>query len=234
MESVEKIGLLKVDILGLKTLSVIEDTINLVKERKGIEIKDFPLEDEKTYQLLSRGESEGVFQLESKGMQRLLKEIQPQRFEDIIAVLALYRPGPMKSGMLRQYIARKKDPSKIKYDHPLLEPILKSTYGVILYQEQVIQIANELANFSLGEADALRKAMGKKIPAEMEKNREKFINGAKANGVSEKIAEKIFNQISEFAGYGFNKSHSTGYALISDRIFKSKLSSGIYDCSFKQ
>ncbi|MCD6407748.1 DNA polymerase III subunit alpha, partial [bacterium] len=215
MESVEKIGLLKVDILGLKTLSVIEDTINLVKERKGIEIKDFPLEDEKTYQLLSRGESEGVFQLESKGMQRLLKEIQPQRFEDIIAVLALYRPGPMKSGMLRQYIERKKDPSKIKYDHPLLEPILKSTYGVILYQEQVIQIANELANFSLGEADALRKAMGKKIPAEMEKNREKFINGAKANGVSEKIAEKIFNQISEFAGYGFNKSHSTGYALIS-------------------
>ncbi|RLD13798.1 MAG: DNA polymerase III subunit alpha, partial [Caldiserica bacterium] len=215
MEWVEKIGLLKVDILGLKTLSVIDDTLNLIKERKGIEIKDFPLDDKKTYQLLSRGESEGVFQLESKGMQNLLREIKPEKFEDIIAVLALYRPGPMKSGMVREYIERKKDPSKVKYDHPLLEPILKSTYGVILYQEQVMQIANKLANFTMGEADHLRKAMGKKIPSEMEKLREKFIKGAKKNGVKTEVAEKIFDQISKFAGYGFNKSHSTGYSLIS-------------------
>lgn len=215
MEGVEKIGLLKVDILGLKTLSVIDDTLKLIKERKGIEIKEFPLDDEKTYQLLSRGESEGIFQLESKGMQNLLREIKPEKFEDIIAVLALYRPGPMKSGMVREYIERKKDPSKVKYDHPLLEPILKSTYGVILYQEQVMQIANKLANFTMGEADHLRKAMGKKIPSEMEKLREKFVNGAKKNGVKTEVAEKIFDQISKFAGYGFNKSHSTGYSLIS-------------------
>ncbi|MCM8772281.1 MAG: DNA polymerase III subunit alpha [Candidatus Omnitrophica bacterium] len=214
-ECIEKIGLLKIDILGLKTLSVIEDTLNLIKERKKIEIKEFPLDDEKTYQLLSKGETIGVFQLESAGMRNLLKEIQPQKFEDIIAVLALYRPGPMKSGMVREYIERKKDPSKIKYDHPLLEPILKSTYGVILYQEQVMQIANKLANFTMGEADILRKAMGKKIPEEMEKMREKFIKGALSNGISKEVAEKIFENISKFAGYGFNKSHSAGYALIS-------------------
>lgn len=215
MAWVEKIGLLKVDILGLKTLAVIDDTIELVKERKGIEINNFPLNDEKTYELLSRGESEGVFQLESKGMQNLLKDIQPKQFEDIIAVLALYRPGPMKSGMVREYIERKRDPSKTKYDHPLLESILKPTYGVILYQEQVMQIANKLANFTMEEADHLRKAMGKKIPSEMDKFREKFISGAKENGVKQDKAEKIFDQMSKFAGYGFNKSHSTSYALIS-------------------
>ncbi|HOK56082.1 MAG TPA: DNA polymerase III subunit alpha [bacterium] len=214
-ECIEKIGLLKIDILGLKTLSVIEDTLNLIKERKGIEIKEFPFDDEKTYQLLSKGETIGVFQLESEGMRNLLREIQPQKFEDIIAVLALYRPGPMKSGMVREYIERKKDPSKIKYDHEILEEILSPTYGVILYQEQVMQIANKLANFSMGEADVLRKAMGKKIPSEMEKMREKFVKGAVSNGVKKEIAEKIFENISNFAGYGFNKSHSAGYALIS-------------------
>ncbi|MCX7916613.1 MAG: DNA polymerase III subunit alpha, partial [bacterium] len=214
-ECIEKIGLLKIDILGLKTLSIIEDTINLIKERKGVEIKDFPLDDEKTYQLLSKGETIGVFQLESEGMRNLLREIQPRRFEDIIAVLALYRPGPMKSGMVREYIERKKDPSKIKYDHEILKPILESTYGIILYQEQVMQIANKLANFTMGEADILRKAMGKKIPEEMEKMREKFVKGAISNGVKKEVAEKIFENIYNFAGYGFNKSHSAGYALIS-------------------
>ncbi len=214
-ECIEKIGLLKIDILGLKTLSVIEDTLNLIKERKNVEIKEFPLDDEKTYHLLSKGETIGVFQLESDGMRNLLKDLQPQKFEDIIAVLALYRPGPMKSGMIKEYIERKKDPSKIKYDHPMLEPILKSTYGVILYQEQVMQIANKLAGFTMGEADVLRKAMGKKIPSEMEKMREKFVKGCISNGIEKGIAEKIFENISKFAGYGFNKSHSAGYALLS-------------------
>jgi len=215
MGSIEDIGLLKIDILGLRTLSVIEDTINLIKERKGIEIKEFPLDDEATYRLLSRGETLGVFQLESRGMQELCQKIQPKEFEDLIAILALYRPGPMKSGMVSDYIERKKDPSKIKYDHVLLEPILKPTYGVILYQEQVMQIANKIAGFSMEDADMLRKSMGKKIPEVMEQMESKFIEGAKKNGISQKIAEKIFNQISKFAGYGFNKSHSTGYAFIS-------------------
>ncbi len=215
MDAVAKIGLLKVDILGLKTLSVIEDTLKLLKERRGIEIKDFPLDDRKTYRLLSNGESLGIFQLESKGMQDLLKESQPEVFEDIIAILALYRPGPMKSGMVKEYIKRKKDPSKAVYDHPLLEPILKTSYGIILYQEQVMEIAHRFAGFTMGEADELRKAMGKKITAIMEQKREKFIEGAHKNGMDKHTAEKIFEQIVKFAGYGFNKSHSTGYALLS-------------------
>ncbi len=216
MDGVAKIGLLKVDILGLKTLSVIEDTLELLKERRGVEIKDFPLDDKKTYHLLSMGESLGVFQLESKGMQELLKDSCPKIFEDIIAILALYRPGPMKSGMVKEYIKRKNDPSTVVYDHPLLEPILKTTYGIILYQEQVMEIAHRFAGFSMGEADELRKAMGKKITAVMEQKREKFVEGAHSkNGVDKKTADKIFEQIAKFAGYGFNKSHSTGYALLS-------------------
>ena len=215
MEAIEKIGLLKVDILGLKTLSVIEDTLKLIKERKGIELKEFPLDDKKTYQLLARGDSSGIFQLESSGMQKLLKDIEPQNFEDIIAILALYRPGPMKSGMVSEYIRRKKDPSCITYDHPILEPILKGTYGVILYQEQVMEIAHKLAGFTMGQADELRRSMGKKDTEAMEEKRDLFIEGAKKKGVSEPVARKIFEQIAKFAGYGFNKSHSTGYALIS-------------------
>ncbi|MGI6596173.1 MAG: DNA polymerase III subunit alpha [Elusimicrobia bacterium] len=215
MDGIEKIGLLKVDILGLKTLRVIEDALALIKERKGLEIKDFPLEDKKTYQLLSRGESLGIFQLESKGMQDLLKKAEPQNFEDIIAILALYRPGPMKSGMVGEYIKRKKDPSCFTYDHPLLESILKSTYGVILYQEQAMEIAHKFAGFTMGQADELRRSMGKKDLEAMEEKRDLFIEGAKKNGVAEPVAEKIFEQIAKFAGYGFNKSHSTGYTLIS-------------------
>ncbi|MCX8082941.1 MAG: DNA polymerase III subunit alpha [bacterium] len=215
MEGIEKIGLLKVDILGLKTLAVIEDTLKLIKERKGIGIEEFPLDDEKTYKLLSRGESLGIFQLESQGMQKLLKDIEPQSFEDLIAILALYRPGPMKSGMVDEYIKRKKNPSCITYDLPALEPILKSTYGVILYQEQVMEIAHKLAGFTMGQADELRRSMGKKDIEAMEEKRDLFIEGAKKNGIPEPLAKKIFEQIAKFAGYGFNKSHSTGYALIS-------------------
>ncbi len=215
MDGVAKIGLLKVDILGLKTLSVIEDTLELLKERRGVEIKEFPLDDRKTYRLLSRGESLGIFQLESKGMQDLLKDSQPEVFDDIIAILALYRPGPMKSGMVKEYIKRKKDPTQVVYDHPLLEPILKTTYGIILYQEQVMEIAHRFAGFTMGQADELRKAMGKKITAVMEQKRESFVEGACKNGADKRIAEKVFEQIAMFAGYGFNKSHSTGYALLS-------------------
>jgi DNA polymerase-3 subunit alpha len=161
------------------------------------------------------GESLGIFQLESKGMQDLLKKAEPKNFEDIIAILALYRPGPMKSGMVGEYIKRKKDPSCIVYDHPLLESILKSTYGVILYQEQVMEIAHKFAGFTMGQADELRRSMGKKDIEAMEEKRDLFIEGAKKKGVSEPVAKKIFEQIAKFAGYGFNKSHSTGYTLIS-------------------
>ncbi len=215
MEGVEKIGLLKIDILGLKTLSVIEDTLSLIKERKGLVHKDPPLDDPATYSMLAEGNSTGIFQLESKGMQELLKDINPKTFEDIVAILALYRPGPMKSGMVKEYIKRKNDPSQIRYDHPLLESILKSTYGVILYQEQVMEIAHKMAGFTMGQADELRKSMGKKILEAMEQKRDLFIEGAKNNGVSDQVAKKIFEQIVKFAGYGFNKSHSAGYALVS-------------------
>lgn len=217
MKSIEKIGLLKIDILGLKNLSLIEETIQLIKKHKNVEIKDFPENDKKTYDMLCRGESIGLFQMESQGMQELLKKIKPRVFEDLIAILALYRPGPMQSGMVEQFIKCKKDPSSIKYEHPLMESALKSTYGVILYQEQVMKLASVIGNFSMGEADILRKAMGKKDPELLEKQREKFLEGAKKNGIKQEIAEKIFNNMAKFAGYGFNKSHSTCYAIIAYR-----------------
>ncbi|MCL5408479.1 MAG: DNA polymerase III subunit alpha [Candidatus Omnitrophica bacterium] len=216
MSSIEKIGLLKIDILGLKNLSVIEDTVQLVKQNKKIDIDilKIPLDDKKTYELLSTGESKGVFQLESPGMQDLLKRMKPSSLEDIIAINALHRPGPMKSGMVDLYIKNRQNTSEITYQHPLLENILKPTYGVILYQEQVMQIANVLGGFTLGEADILRKAMGKKNPELLEQQREKFIKGAKENGLSSKLAEKIFDNMAKFASYGFNKSHSVGYAIL--------------------
>ncbi|MCL5674329.1 MAG: DNA polymerase III subunit alpha [Candidatus Omnitrophica bacterium] len=214
MTSIEKIGLLKIDILGLKTLSVIEDTIELVKKNKKLNISEIPLDDKKTYEFLSTGDSKGLFQLESSGMQDLLRRIRPYSFEDIIAILALHRPGPMKSGMVEQYIKNRQNVSEITYQHPLLEDILKPTYGVILYQEQVMQIANVLGGFTLGEADVLRKAMGKKDPELLEKQREKFIRGAKNKNITSKLAEKIFDSMTKFASYGFNKSHSVGYAIL--------------------
>ena len=215
MNSLSDVGLLKIDLLGLKTLTVISETKRLVADRYKKEIKEVPLDDKKTYHLLSRGDTFGVFQLESRGMRDLLTKIKPATFEDIIAILALYRPGPLGSGMVDDFIKNKKDPKRIRYETPSLEPILKPTHGVILYQEQVIEIVSSLGGFSLGRADLVRRAMSKKDPEVLESNRELFIKGAREKGISQRTAEKIFNQIIKFAGYGFNKSHSAGYALIS-------------------
>ncbi len=219
MHSLEAIGLLKMDFLGLKTLNVIRDTLRLIKEREGKEInlENIPLNDKLTYQLLRRGETSGVFQLESRGMQDLVKRLSPERFSDIIAILALYRPGPLKSGMVDDFIDRKQGRSKSEYLHPKLKPILEQTYGVILYQEQVMRIASEVAGFSLGEADTLRRAMGKKIRKLMDEQRERFVQGAIKQGVDLSTAERVFELMAYFSGYGFNKSHSAGYALISYR-----------------
>lgn len=216
MGNLEELGLLKMDFLGLKTLGIIEKAIQNIQHSQSITISplELPLNDENTYRLLSRGDTKAVFQLESSGMRDVLMRLKPDCFEDIIALLALYRPGPLGSGMVDTYIRRKHGEEKIEYLHPLLEPILRETYGVILYQEQVMRIANRLSGFSLNEADNLRKAMGKKKPEVMEKFRQKFIEGAQKNGVSLEIAKEIYQQIVHFAGYGFNKSHSTAYAFI--------------------
>lgn len=217
MGALEKIGLLKMDFLGLKTLTVIDDTVKIVKRTRSLEVKihDIPFDDKATYDMLGQGDALGVFQLESSGMRDLLKKMKPSRFGDLVALLALYRPGPLGSGMVDDFIRRMHNPSLIQYDHPKLEPVLKETYGIILYQEQVMKIVSELAGFSLAKADLLRRAMGKKIPEIMEREKKGFIDGCKANGISERISEKIWNLIEYFSGYGFNKSHSTAYAFIS-------------------
>ena len=219
MGILEKIGLLKVDFLGLRTLTVINETVKLIKETKkeSIDIEKLPLDDPKTYKLLADAKTMGVFQVESSGMRDLLKKIEPERFEDLIALLALYRPGPIGSGMLDDFIKRKHNLVPIRYEHPKLESILKETYGIMVYQEQIMQIASSLAGFSLAQADLLRKAMGKKFPEVMEKQRKNFIYGCVKNDIRETIANKIFDLIEYFSGYGFNKSHSTAYALISYR-----------------
>lgn len=215
MVSIERIGLLKFDFLGLKTLTVINKTLTYLKENGTVlSLADIPLDDRKTYELLSSGNTTGVFQLESAGMRDLLVKIAPNRFEDLIAIVALYRPGPMGSGMIDEFIKRKKGKIPVKYDLPQMKEILDETYGVILYQEQVMRIAHKLANFTLGQADILRKAMGKKKPEEMEKLKETFIQGAVANGIPEKKAKRIFDLMAYFAEYGFNKSHSAAYACI--------------------
>ncbi|MEE9523690.1 MAG: DNA polymerase III subunit alpha, partial [Thermodesulfovibrionales bacterium] len=216
MGSVEKIGLLKFDFLGLKTLTVIDKTIQYARENgKEIDIAAVPLDDKKTYDLLSTGNTTGIFQLESDGMRDIIVKMIPNRFEDLIALVALYRPGPIGSGMIEDFIKRKKGVTDVKYDLPQLKEILDETYGVILYQEQVMRIANKLASFSMGEADILRKAMGKKQRNEMEKLKIKFISGSKDNGIAEIKAERIFDLMSYFAEYGFNKSHSAAYAYVS-------------------
>lgn len=219
MTEVEELGLLKMDILGLRTLTVIGDTLENIRNSKGIDLdlNEISLEDQKTYELLGRGESTGVFQLESSGMKNILKNLRPQRLEDIIALVALYRPGPLGSGMVEDFIQRKHGITPIIYPHPLLKPILEDTYGVILYQEQVMRIASELAGFTLGQADLLRRAMGKKKPEIIAAQKENFIKGALAKGVNKEKAEEIFELIAHFAGYGFNKSHSAAYALIAYR-----------------
>ncbi|MCX5813678.1 MAG: DNA polymerase III subunit alpha [Proteobacteria bacterium] len=215
MKTIEKIGLIKIDFLGLETLTLIANVIKLLKsEGIEIDIANIPLDDQITYELLSSGDTSGVFQLESRGMRDLLAKLKPSKFEDIMPLIALYRPGPLKSGMVDEFIRRKNNPALVKYETPVLEEILHDTYGVIIYQEQIMKIASALSGFSLKDADALRKAMSKKIPEELEKYKESFIQGAEANKVASKIASKIYDVILRFGEYGFNKSHSTAYGLI--------------------
>ncbi|MBU2091670.1 MAG: DNA polymerase III subunit alpha, partial [Alphaproteobacteria bacterium] len=213
MKYVETAGLVKFDFLGLKTLSVLAMAERLIRQR-GIEIDltTIPLEDEKTFKMLSRGDATGVFQLESSGMRDVLRKLQPDRFEDIIAVVALYRPGPMDN--IPSYINRKHGTEKPDYLYPTLEPILTETYGIMIYQEQVMQIAQVLSGYSLGGADLLRRAMGKKIKQEMDDQRKLFVDGAVERKVSANKASDIFDQVAKFAGYGFNKSHAAAYALV--------------------
>src|SRR3989344_1021331 len=212
--AVEKIGLLKMDFLGLKNLTIIQNTLRIVRKTKHteIDIEKIPLDDELTFKLLQEARTTGVFQLESSGMKRYLKQLKPTVFEDIIAMVALYRPGPME--YIPDFISGKHGAKKIKYLHPILEPILQNTYGVAVYQEQLMQIARDLAGFSLGEADVLRKAVGKKIKELVAEQREKFIDGCIQTGVGKNIGEKVFAFIEPFAGYGFNRSHAACYALI--------------------
>ncbi len=219
MASLEKIGLLKMDFLGLRTLTVIQEALKIINKVNNINLKieEVPIDDNKTFKLFSRAETMGIFQLESSGMRDLLKKLKPQKFEDIVALVALYRPGPIGSGMLDDFMKRKHKETEVRYDHRLLEPILKETYGIIVYQEQVMMIVSSLAGFSLAQADILRRAIGKKTPEIMEQHKKAFIEGASKNKIDRRIAEKIFNLIEHFAGYGFNKSHSAAYAMISCR-----------------
>ncbi len=216
MKGVEKVGLVKFDFLGLRTLTVIDNAVRLIRRRHrpDFDIHRIPLDDPGTYALLQAGNTAGVFQLESSGMRQLVMRLKPSTFEDIVALVALYRPGPMESGMHLDYVQRKHGEEPVTYLLPELEPILKETYGVILYQEQVMQIAAAVSGFSLAEADILRRAMGKKIPEVMAAQRQRFVEGAAARGVARETAETLFDLIEKFAGYGFNKSHSAAYALI--------------------
>jgi DNA polymerase-3 subunit alpha len=212
-----KLGLLKIDFLGLRTLTVIDEALKLIGNRaKDVpkEPSDIPLDDKKTYKLLAEAKSAGVFQLESAGMRDLLRKLEPTEFSDLIALVALYRPGPIGSGMVDEFVARKHRRAKIDYEHPLVEPILRDTYGVILYQEDVMRIATELAGFTPEQADVLRQAMGKKIPTEIERQRENFVKGAGKKGISVGKANRIFDAMVKFGGYGFNKSHASAYGLL--------------------
>ncbi len=220
-EDVEQAGLVKFDFLGLKTLTVLDIAVRLINERpdlrragKTFDLASIPLDDRPTYALLGSGETKGVFQLESSGMQQLFKDLRADNFEDIVAAVALYRPGPLGSGMVADFVNRKHGKAKVESLHPLVDPMLVPTYGVIVYQEQVMQIAQALAGYTLGGADLLRRAMGKKKPEEMAKQKGIFLEGAKGKGVDEADAERIFGLLEYFAGYGFNKSHSAAYALI--------------------
>jgi DNA polymerase III subunit alpha len=223
MNWVEKIGLVKFDFLGLKTLSVIDEALRLVDVLQGhteagthwLDINKIPLDDEKTYRLISAGRTIGVFQLESSGITEMVTRLKPNCFEDLVAILALYRPGPLDAGMVDHYINRKHGREQVRYLHSSLESILKDTYGIILYQEQIMQIARDMAGYSLAEADMLRRAMGKKKPEEMAKQRKFFLEGAKKRNIPEPVAVEVFDQMETFARYGFNRSHSVAYAMIS-------------------
>ena len=216
MGDLEKVGLLKMDFLGLRNLTMISDTLDFIKQTHDevVDVMDLDMDDRPSYELLSRGQTLGVFQLESSGMRELLRKLKPETFEDIIAVLALYRPGPLGSGMVDDFVERKHGRKSIEYALPQLEPILKETYGVIIYQEQVMQISNVLAGYSLGEADLLRRAMGKKKLEEMAKQRKRFLEGTRERKIPDNKADEVFSLMEYFAGYGFNKSHTAAYALI--------------------
>ena len=213
MKYVEKAGLIKFDFLGLTTLSIIKDTVELIMKNKSeFSINNIPMDDIQTFKQLSKGDAVGVFQLESSGMSNVLKQLQPDKFEEIIAVVALFRPGPMDN--IPSFCNRKHGKEKIDYIHPLLKNVLEETYGIIVYQEQVMQIAQILSGYTLGEADLLRRAMGKKIQKEMDAQKNRFIEGAEKNNINKKQASFIFDLVDKFAGYGFNKSHAAGYAMI--------------------
>ncbi|MGH8488101.1 MAG: DNA polymerase III subunit alpha, partial [Gammaproteobacteria bacterium] len=220
MGDVEAMGLVKFDFLGLRTLTIIAwavRDINAARARQSapmLDITRIPLDDAKTFELIQRGETAAVFQLESRGMKDLVIRLRPDMFDDLVALVALFRPGPLQSGMVDDFINRKRGRAAVRYQHPAIEPILKPTYGVILYQEQVMLIAQVLAGYSLGAADLLRRAMGKKKPQEMAKQRSVFIGGAVERKVAPTVAGAIFDLMEKFAGYGFNKSHSAAYALI--------------------
>ncbi|MFM7455128.1 MAG: DNA polymerase III subunit alpha, partial [Vulcanococcus sp.] len=216
MEDVESMGLLKMDFLGLKNLTMIDKTIDLVKESTGetVDPDALPLDDPGTYGLLARGDLEGIFQLESSGMRQIVRDLKPSSLEDISSILALYRPGPLDAGLIPKFINRKHGREAIDFAHEKLQPILKETYGIMVYQEQIMRIAQDLAGYSLGEADLLRRAMGKKKKSEMEKHQSIFLKGATERGVDPMIAEGLFEQMVLFAEYCFNKSHSTAYGAV--------------------
>lgn len=216
MGDIEKLGLLKMDFLGLRNLTIIANTERLIKERTGktLKINDVKLDDQRVYEMLSKGETDGVFQLESSGMKLLVKDLKPSVFEDLGALVALFRPGPLNSGMVKDFVQRKHGRAQVEYKDPRLEPILKDTYGTIVYQEQIMQIAQVLAGYTLGQADILRRAMGKKKAEEMDKQRAIFQEGAQKNGVDPSVAKDLFDTMTEFAAYCFNRSHSAAYALL--------------------
>ena len=215
-DHVEELGLLKMDFLGLRTLTVLSDALDNIKKSRGIEVDlhKIPLEDEAASKMLCEGHTGAVFQMESQGMTNLVKDLQPEGFTDLIPLVALYRPGPLGSGMVKDFIDGRHGKKEVTYMHPLLEPILKETFGVVLYQEQVMQIVQVLAGFTLGQADLLRRAMGKKKHAILMAQKENFLNGARAKGIDEELAKTIFDLLTHFADYGFNKSHSAAYALV--------------------
>src|SRR5947199_485437 len=215
MNPLNDLGLLKMDFLGLKTLTMIEDTVTLIRRNvPGFSLKNIPLDDVAAFGLYNRGETIGLFQMESGGITSVSKQFDVRKLDDIIALIALYRPGPME--LIGDYIKRKKGLTKIRYEHPLLEEICADTYGVMIYQEQVMAAASKLAGYSMGQADLLRRAMGKKDKEKMAKERANFIAGcARTNEIPEKKANAIFDLLEKFAGYGFNKSHSAAYGLIS-------------------
>ena len=219
MRSVEKIGLLKMDFLGLRTMTVLDESVRAIARERGrqVNLDTLELEDQETYEMLGRAETVGVFQLESAGMRDLLSRLKPQGFEDISAVVALYRPGPLGSDMIPDFIDRRHGRKKTQYEIPELEPILRDTYGVIVYQEQVMEIAHRIAGFTLGSADLMRRAMGKKDPEAMNAQRDDFVRGAKERNVPEAKARRLFDLVEKFAGYGFNKSHTAAYALLAYR-----------------